>query len=516
MAQLTARRIRRLILGFALLATAAILARAPLPVAQAAAPPGAKGPSVVMQAFRQNLVVGSGPNRAALVFRYGDGSVQTRCVEFPETEIGGDELLNRSGVNPGFGPSMEVCSINGDGCPTDDCFCQCPFPNCEYWAYYHLKNGAWQYSSLGAADSVIKDGDVDGWSWGPGNFTQGTEPPVRTFDEICPSTAATATPTRLAPPQVTFLALASSVQPGQCTALSWQTTNATTVLLDGVSVSAQESQQVCPTATQTWTLIAANAAGQTTRQLTVQVAGGQTGSGQQATATPTATTAPAGGGAAASPTAPVYATPDAARPGMATPAYLTPLPPAIVTQAPRVIPQPAQVGGLSPTPAVGLSPIRPDESQLVGGVPLAPTAEPLPQEPVAQGPLPTPTRFIFDRPPTETPRPRRILGEAGRATPTPILLARVGAAPAGGAAAAAKTGATAAERSTPGALLQSRAFSAELFPQYAAYLATLTVLLAMGWVVRRRRSPAAAQAAVAQAERGRGEGRAGREDRATQ
>ena len=39
-----------------------------------------------------------GGNRAALVVRAGDGSVQTKCVSFSEPAISGEELLTRSGM----------------------------------------------------------------------------------------------------------------------------------------------------------------------------------------------------------------------------------------------------------------------------------------------------------------------------------------------------------------------------------------------------------------------------------
>ena len=61
-----------------------------------------------------------GGNRAALVVRAGDGSVQTKCVSFSEPAISGEELLKRSGmtvvINPNSGFGGAVCSINGYGC----------------------------------------------------------------------------------------------------------------------------------------------------------------------------------------------------------------------------------------------------------------------------------------------------------------------------------------------------------------------------------------------------------------
>ncbi len=134
-----------------------------------------------------------GGNRAALVVRGGDGSVQTKCVSFAEPAISGEELLNRSGmtvvINPNLGSGGAVCSINGYGCafPTEDCFCKCQGAKCEYWAYYHWVGGAWQYSQVGATGYQVKNGALEGWSWGQGNFSSGTIPPTVKFEDICTS-----------------------------------------------------------------------------------------------------------------------------------------------------------------------------------------------------------------------------------------------------------------------------------------------------------------------------------------
>lgn len=168
---------RRLVLVGVLSAAAMLLGHAPLPVVQA---------STASQAEQQEQILGEGANRAALVVRYGDGSVQTRCVAFSETGISGDELLKRSGLAPVISSEGTICSVSGLGCPSDDCFCKCPFPECEYWAYYHWRDGAWSYSSIGAASHQVSPGALEGWSWGQGNFQQGVEPPAIPFEQICP------------------------------------------------------------------------------------------------------------------------------------------------------------------------------------------------------------------------------------------------------------------------------------------------------------------------------------------
>jgi hypothetical protein len=139
-----------------------------------------------------------GPGRAALVVRFADGAVETRCVSFAAPAISGADLLARSGlpviVNSNSGLGGAVCSIKGQGCafPSQDCFCRCQGSACEYWAYYHLSDDRWVYSDVGAGNYQVSDGAVEGWSWGKGNFTSGTEPPAARFADICTATVASA------------------------------------------------------------------------------------------------------------------------------------------------------------------------------------------------------------------------------------------------------------------------------------------------------------------------------------
>lgn len=142
------------------------------------------------------LVTGQpGPGRAALVVQFADKTVATRCVSFSEPAITGADLLARSGLpavldyNAGLGGA--VCSIKGQGCafPAESCFCRCQGASCEYWAYYYWEDDAWRYSAVGASGRQVTDGALEAWSWGPGNWTSGTEPPGVTFAEVCGPTA---------------------------------------------------------------------------------------------------------------------------------------------------------------------------------------------------------------------------------------------------------------------------------------------------------------------------------------
>ena len=142
-----------------------------------------------------------GPNRVGLVVYLGDGNLVTRCVEFSEAEISGYDVLERAGLQVARraeGMGSIVCSIQGVGCPVEDCFCQCKGSTCTYWSYWHLVGEQWSYSTLGADVQRVRSGDVEGWNWG-----EEEAPPLVPFDQICappamPTPGATPSPT--APP----------------------------------------------------------------------------------------------------------------------------------------------------------------------------------------------------------------------------------------------------------------------------------------------------------------------------
>ena len=117
--------------------------------------------------------------QAGLVVTLPDGNTVLRCVAFDEETISGYDLLATSGLelDTSFSPSMgnAVCGVEGQGCSSDNCFCGMP----NYWSYWHLKDGAWGYSEVGANTYQVLPGSVDGWSWGD------QAPLVVAFEEIC-------------------------------------------------------------------------------------------------------------------------------------------------------------------------------------------------------------------------------------------------------------------------------------------------------------------------------------------
>jgi len=406
----------------------------------------------------------AGPNRAGLVVRYGDGSVYTTCVEFSEPEISGVDLLQRAGLNviiEQAGPyGGAVCKIELQGCdyPLDDCFCKCVGPDCTYWAYYHLKPGGWEYSTVGAGGYKVHNGDVEGWSWGPGDYgVSGTQPPLVQPDQVCavqqptatdtalptatskptntntPTPVPTRTPTRTetptAPPAtIEFWIERAEVVAGQCTNLGWRISNAVAVYLNGQGVTGEETRPVCPAADTTYALRVVSAGGETTRELTLRVVA----------ATPT-------------PTAPLSPTSPAAGTRPATAAWTRTPSPSSTFFTLAATATPTSLAPATATPAATATP------EAVAELDVAAPEEAAPTESAAEAHAATPA-----------PTPR-VWSLAGGAKPKPQPPTPDAAGSGGGAPAATVQG-------SPG-----RIFDYGLFFLMAALLAGLGI-----WVARRQ------------------------------
>lgn len=232
------------------------------------------------------------PQRVGLVVRFDDDEVFTQCIEFSQPEINGCDVLDLSSLSlvyGGYGSyGQAVCAINDVGCvPPENCFCKCAGVHCEYWAYYHLAGRKWNYSTTGCSSYSVHDGDVEGWAWGSGTVggTSEVEPPVRTFEELCPPAA---------PPVVELYAEPASIIAGQCSTVYWSVENAGGVTLNGEGVRPTDSRYVCPQQTQTFELLAFNDSGEYSYEVIIRVTSPSPTPRPTATPTrtPTATTQP--------------------------------------------------------------------------------------------------------------------------------------------------------------------------------------------------------------------------------
>ena len=150
------------------------------------------------------------PNQAGLVVQFDADRVESWCIAFDEDEIGGDDLLARSGldlvIDATSGLGISVCRIEGQGCafPAQHCFCQCMGgEGCRYWNYFYRDPGTdeWTYSPLGALLRHVQPGAVEAWVWGDGQTPPDTS---LTFEVIC------SPPTPTAPPRTSLPATATT------------------------------------------------------------------------------------------------------------------------------------------------------------------------------------------------------------------------------------------------------------------------------------------------------------------
>jgi hypothetical protein len=164
---------------------------------------------MLASALAPGLAQASEPNRAALVVQYGDGRVETRCIQFEGESISGADLLVESGldvaIDASSGLGITVCQIEGRGCayPAEQCFCQCSGTgSCAYWNYFtrDADQTGWAYAVQGALLHQARPGSVEAWVWGNGQTLPSAD---LTFGAVCrPLEVATPTssPTTPTPP----------------------------------------------------------------------------------------------------------------------------------------------------------------------------------------------------------------------------------------------------------------------------------------------------------------------------
>jgi iron complex transport system substrate-binding protein len=135
------------------------------------------------------------PIQVGEVIQGADGLPQTYCVTLSGENPTGLDAIQATGLDiaTSSGPQGTlVCRVDQTGCtpPGENCFCQCEGGTgtpCAYWSYFHLgKQGNWQYSIMGAANSTVTQGAVEGWWWRVGDSSAAL--PVVSFESICGAT----------------------------------------------------------------------------------------------------------------------------------------------------------------------------------------------------------------------------------------------------------------------------------------------------------------------------------------
>jgi len=109
-----------------------------------------------------------GPNRAKIVVQVDDDDAIVRDISFtaPVSGLKALEMTGLDVITYDAGWGIAVCSINGAGCPADNCFA-CD-PDGKYWGYNYWDSSLnnWQGYAVGAPASSLNNGAVDGWRWG--------------------------------------------------------------------------------------------------------------------------------------------------------------------------------------------------------------------------------------------------------------------------------------------------------------------------------------------------------------
>ena len=111
------------------------------------------------------LVYGQETGTVAQLVELPGGELKAFCRDL-ETPTDNITALKATGLDltiKDWGFGFTVCAIEGLGCPEDDCFCECPLPECKQWTFFrwNAANRAWETTE----DTTVKAGDVVAWLW---------------------------------------------------------------------------------------------------------------------------------------------------------------------------------------------------------------------------------------------------------------------------------------------------------------------------------------------------------------
>ena len=114
--------------------------------------------------------------RGHVIVQFSDHDLLARAITFT-APISGLRALELSGlkvITKSFDFGTLVCSIEGVGCPAENCFCG----GTSFWKNSYWDGSAWQVYGVGAGQSTLNDGAVEGWRWGEWTSTMWPARPV--------------------------------------------------------------------------------------------------------------------------------------------------------------------------------------------------------------------------------------------------------------------------------------------------------------------------------------------------
>jgi hypothetical protein len=121
------------------------------------------------------LVVDTGARTTRYCVAIGTRTVSgLDVVELAAKQYGLDYRLGYGG--------KAVCRLAGVGVDSAECL----EGTTDFWGYWRGAGSSWSWSALGAAETSVGPGDVEGWAWGAGT-TGAThrQPPPTTYASVC-------------------------------------------------------------------------------------------------------------------------------------------------------------------------------------------------------------------------------------------------------------------------------------------------------------------------------------------
>jgi hypothetical protein len=143
----------------------------------------AAAPACATEAPHAALVVSTGKD----VLRY--------CVTLDQPSVSGLRLIELAHDQYGLSYRSDgaaVCMLAGIGTTDGDCFGDYP----DFWGYWRGDgSGGWKWAGSGAATTSVRNGQVEGWSWGTGDSgASHPRPPDTTLSSVCHPTKPAASP----------------------------------------------------------------------------------------------------------------------------------------------------------------------------------------------------------------------------------------------------------------------------------------------------------------------------------
>lgn len=121
-------------------------------------------PVVVLLVLTSPAYAASDDGSATVVVQVDGHDVMVREIVL-DAPVNGFQALDLAGIEYSaaeFDFGRAVCSIEGAGCPVDDCFC-----GSGAWTYVYWKDGTWANHMTGPGDATVAVGDAEGWRWAP-------------------------------------------------------------------------------------------------------------------------------------------------------------------------------------------------------------------------------------------------------------------------------------------------------------------------------------------------------------